>query len=62
MESVKRTLPLNPRENANIISVLLYWWTIGIFKKGYKKVLELNDLYQPLSVDQSENLGNRLEV
>ncbi|KAJ6642101.1 ATP-binding cassette sub-family C member 4 [Pseudolycoriella hygida] len=62
MESVRRTLPPNPREKANIISVLLFWWTIGIFKKGYKKVLELQDLCQPLSVDQSEKLGNRLDV
>lgn len=62
MESVKRTLLPNPREKANIISVLLFWWTIGIFKKGYKKVLELHDLCQPLNVDQSEKLGNRLDV
>lgn len=62
MESVRRTLQPNPREKANIISVLLFWWTIGIFKKGYKKILELQDLYQPLTVDQSEKLGNRLDV
>ncbi|KAG4077286.1 hypothetical protein HA402_009915 [Bradysia odoriphaga] len=62
MESVRRTLQPNPREKANIISVLLFWWTIGIFKKGYKKVLELHDLWQPLSVDHSEKLGNRLDV
>lgn len=62
MESVRRTLPPNPREKANIISVLLFWWTIGIFKKGYKKVLELQDLCQPLTVDRSEKLGDRLDV
>lgn len=61
MESVRRTLLKNPREKANFVSVLLFWWTIGIFRKGYQKVFELTDLYEPLKVDHSENLGDRLE-
>lgn len=61
MESVRRKLLPNPREDANIVSVLLFWWTIGIFKKGYRKVFELSDLFVPLAVDHSERLGDRLE-
>ncbi|CAO1401294.1 unnamed protein product [Diamesa serratosioi] len=51
----------NPREKANIFSILTFWWTIDIFRKGYSKVLELEDLFKPLEVDKSEVLGTRLE-
>lgn len=51
----------NPRESASILSILTFWWTIDLFKKGYTKVLELQDLFRPLEVDQSEALGDRLE-
>ncbi|KDR20353.1 putative multidrug resistance-associated protein [Zootermopsis nevadensis] len=51
----------NPRENANHISVLLFWWTVDLFKKGYRKNLVEEDLYNPLKTDASEYLGNKLE-
>ena len=51
----------NPRENANILSVLTFFWTIKLFKRGYQKVLGVGDLFKPLKEDKSENLGNRLE-
>ncbi|PSN42283.1 Multidrug resistance-associated protein 4 [Blattella germanica] len=56
----KRNKP-NPRENANPLSRLLFWWTIDLFKKGYTKELAEEDLYNPLKIDESEYLGNRLE-
>lgn len=61
MESVRQALPPNPRAKANILSVLTFWWTIDLFRKGYRKVLELGDLFQPLTEDRSERLGDRLE-
>ncbi|XP_058446019.1 ATP-binding cassette sub-family C member 4-like [Malaya genurostris] len=61
MESIRRKLPPNPRENANLLSILTFWWTIDLFKKGYTKVLELQDLFRPLEVDKSDSLGDRLE-
>lgn len=61
MEAVRRNLLPNPREKANCLSVVLFWWTIGIFKMGYRKVLQLEDLFRPLNADKSENLGDRLE-
>lgn len=61
MESVKRKMSANPREGANIFSILLFSWTIPIFKRGYSKVLELGDIFRPLNADRSELLGNRLE-
>ncbi|XP_015437296.1 PREDICTED: probable multidrug resistance-associated protein lethal(2)03659 [Dufourea novaeangliae] len=51
----------NPREKANLLSVLFWWWTIGLFKAGYKKVLQTDDLYDPLKTDRSHVLGDRLE-
>lgn len=62
MEAVRRNLLPNPREKANFISVVLFWWTIDMFKTGVKKVLALEDLYRPLNQDKSENLGDRLDV
>ncbi|XP_053670820.1 ATP-binding cassette sub-family C member 4-like [Anopheles nili] len=61
MEAITRKLPPNPRQNANILSTLTFWWTIDLFRKGYSKVLELQDLFRPLDVDRSDVLGDRLE-
>ncbi|XP_011635936.1 probable multidrug resistance-associated protein lethal(2)03659 isoform X3 [Pogonomyrmex barbatus] len=61
MDSTKIRSKPNPREKANIISVLLWWWTITLFKTGYRKILESEDLYDPLKTDRSKLLGDRLE-
>lgn len=61
MESGRRKLANNPRESANWISVLFFGWSIPIFKKSYTDVLHPNDAFEPLDVDRSEMLGNRLE-
>ncbi|XP_012536071.1 multidrug resistance-associated protein 4 isoform X2 [Monomorium pharaonis] len=61
MDSSKVNSKPNPREKANIVSVLLWWWTISLFKTGYKKTLEPEDLFDPLKVDRSNLLGDRLE-
>ncbi|XP_029164697.1 probable multidrug resistance-associated protein lethal(2)03659 [Nylanderia fulva] len=61
MYSTKTKSKPNPREKANIVSVLLWWWTISLFKTGYRKDLEIEDLFDPLKVDESGLLGNRLE-
>lgn len=62
MESTKRTLLPSPREKANILSILFYTWTFSFFKKGFKKNLTLDDIYETLQCDKSEKLGDRLEV
>lgn len=51
----------NPREKANIFSVLFWTWTFKLFKTGYSKVLGPNDLFDPLKTDRSGVLGDRLE-
>ncbi|XP_025156981.1 multidrug resistance-associated protein 4-like isoform X2 [Harpegnathos saltator] len=61
MDSTRTKSRPNPRENANIVSVLLWWWTIDLFRKGYTKSLDMEDLYEPLKEDRSNALGDRLE-
>lgn len=36
-------------------------WTIDLFKTGYRKILQTEDLYTPLKIDRSNILGDRLE-
>lgn len=62
METIQRKLQPNPRENSNILSKLFYIWLLPLFRKGYTKPLEMDDMYQPLDSDRSDILGDRLEV
>lgn len=57
-----RQLLDNPHENAGLFSKLFFQWTIPLFKRGYNKVLELEDIFKPLNVDKSDVLGDRLEA
>lgn len=61
MESARRKLPPNPRETANILTRLLFTWTVPMFRRGFRKELEQSDMYAPLHCDRSEKLGDRLE-
>lgn len=62
MESARIEHPANPREDANFLSKLFFTWTIPFFRKGYKKILQIDDVYKPLSCDRSQQLGDRLEA
>lgn len=62
MNTGTRTYLPNPRDSAGTFSKIFYIWTIPLFRIGYGKILELNDLYQPLRVDRSKTLGQRLEM
>ncbi|XP_071872524.1 ATP-binding cassette sub-family C member 4 isoform X1 [Bombus fervidus] len=61
MDSSNSKSKPNPRVKASLLSVLLWWWTIDLFKTGYRKVLQTEDLYSPLKTDHSSYLGDRLE-
>ncbi|KAL7292212.1 hypothetical protein TKK_0014165 [Trichogramma kaykai] len=61
MESKQVNSLPNPRAKANVVSVLLWTWTLRLFKKGYSKVLKFEDLYVTLKEDRSNYLGDRLE-
>ncbi|KAL0104962.1 hypothetical protein PUN28_016536 [Cardiocondyla obscurior] len=51
----------NPKENANVISILFFWWMRELFIKGAKRDLEESDIYRPLKTDESEKLTDHLE-
>ncbi|CAG9854513.1 unnamed protein product [Phyllotreta striolata] len=51
----------NPREKANIFSIIFFVYTLPIFKKGVKKDFEAEDLYNTLESDRSSDLGSTLE-
>ena len=61
METGKRKFQSNPRQTASILSIIFFGWTIPFFKRSYKKILDPNDVSEPLVIDQSSTLGDRLE-
>lgn len=53
-------LPANPVAKAWLPSYVTFWWTLPLFFRGWKKELDLDDLYQPLKAHKSDYLGDRL--
>ncbi|KAI5715699.1 hypothetical protein M8J77_020997 [Diaphorina citri] len=49
------------RATCNILSALTFSWTLGLFREGRKRDLEVTDLYEPLREHTSSYLGNKLE-
>ncbi|XP_076749190.1 putative multidrug resistance-associated protein lethal(2)03659 [Xylocopa sonorina] len=60
MDKSQRKEVKNPRQNANPLSILTFWWIFKLFIVGYKKELEEDDLYSPLREDKSDFLGQRI--
>ncbi|KZC06945.1 Multidrug resistance-associated protein 4 [Dufourea novaeangliae] len=50
----------NPREGANPLSVLTFAWVLRTFWIGFRKELEIEDLYRPLKEHKSSILGARI--
>ncbi|XP_055606101.1 ATP-binding cassette sub-family C member 4-like isoform X1 [Uranotaenia lowii] len=61
MEAPKVNLLENPRQGANLLSALTFWWSIDMFRLGSKRPLGVEDLYRPLDRDMASELGDRLE-
>lgn len=61
MDTVKKTLRENPRDRANIFSVLVFSWVIPLFKEGSSKSLEIDDLFQSRQCDKSKLLAENLQ-
>ena len=59
--SQKITQKKNPRENANFLSICFFWWMNSLLGEGYRKELEMEDLFEVRKQDESEILGDRLE-
>ncbi|XP_078402042.1 ATP-binding cassette sub-family C member 4 isoform X2 [Cetorhinus maximus] len=61
MEPVHREDKPNPLATANIFSRVFFCWLNPLFRIGYKRKLEENDLYKVLPEDGSERLGEELQ-
>lgn len=62
METVKKKLKENPRDRANIFSVLVFSWVIPLFKEGFSKPLDTEDLFQSRKCDKSKILAEKLQL
>ena len=54
MEQERIQQKKNPRDGAGFLSILFFWWMNPILSVGYKRDLELEDLYEPRKEDRSE--------
>ncbi|XP_019724109.1 ATP-binding cassette sub-family C member 4 isoform X2 [Hippocampus comes] len=61
MENVKKDAKTNPAASANLLSKLIFWWLNPLFRAGYKRKLEEDDIYPVLEEDSSEMLGQQLQ-
>uniref|UniRef100_A0A3Q3NKW0 Cystic fibrosis transmembrane conductance regulator n=1 Tax=Mastacembelus armatus TaxID=205130 RepID=A0A3Q3NKW0_9TELE len=51
----------SPVEDANFFSKFFFCWTTPLLRKGFRKKLELSDVYKAPSFDLADNLSERLE-
>lgn len=51
----------NPKKNANIFSLLSFWWVVGILGVGKKRPLENDDLFPLLDEDKTQRAAEKLE-
>ncbi|XP_054915033.1 multidrug resistance-associated protein 4 isoform X1 [Poeciliopsis prolifica] len=61
MEKVRKDGKKNPAATANILSKIFFWWLNPLFRIGYKRRLEEEDMYEVLHEDRSEVLGKELQ-
>ncbi|KAK0172592.1 hypothetical protein PV328_005892 [Microctonus aethiopoides] len=58
--NIREKMKKNPREGANFFNAVTYTWMLEIFHLGYKRDLELEDLYEPLKEHKSNIMGDKL--
>ncbi|XP_024281413.2 ATP-binding cassette sub-family C member 4 isoform X1 [Oncorhynchus tshawytscha] len=61
MEPVKKDAKTNPSATANLFSQVFFCWLNPLFRIGYKRRLEEDDMYNVLPEDGSERLGEELQ-
>uniref|UniRef100_A0A1E1XAH8 Putative abc transporter n=1 Tax=Amblyomma aureolatum TaxID=187763 RepID=A0A1E1XAH8_9ACAR len=54
--------PANPVETANCVSKLLFSWVTPLFRKGYRRTLQVEDLYACPKWERSERKADRLQA
>ncbi|KAM8873018.1 ATP-binding cassette sub-family C member 4 [Synchiropus picturatus] len=61
MKTVGKDVKTNPAATANFLSKIFFWWLNPLFRTGYKRRLEEDDMYEVLAEDRSEKLGEDLQ-
>lgn len=61
MEKVSKDSKKNPAATACLISRIFFCWLNPLFRTGYKRRLEEDDMYHVLAEDRSEKLGQDLQ-
>ncbi|RZC40831.1 ABC membrane domain containing protein [Asbolus verrucosus] len=52
---------VNPKEKANIASLITFFFTYDMLRQGFKKDLEEEDIYEVIKSFKSSKLGDKLE-
>uniref|UniRef100_A0A668AYE5 Multidrug resistance-associated protein 4 n=1 Tax=Myripristis murdjan TaxID=586833 RepID=A0A668AYE5_9TELE len=61
MEGLRREARDNPSATANLLSKIFFCWLNPLFRIGYKRTLEEDDMYKVLPEDGSKRLGQELQ-
>ncbi|KAK2856772.1 hypothetical protein Q5P01_005507 [Channa striata] len=61
MEKLSKEAKTNPAATASLLSKIFFWWLNPLFRTGYKRRLEEDDMYEVLQEDKSERLGEELQ-
>uniref|UniRef100_A0A665TG51 Multidrug resistance-associated protein 4 n=1 Tax=Echeneis naucrates TaxID=173247 RepID=A0A665TG51_ECHNA len=61
MEGLRKEAKDNPSASANLLSKIFFCWLNPLFRIGYKRKLEEDDMYKVLPEDASDRLGEELQ-
>ncbi|XP_028248988.1 multidrug resistance-associated protein 4-like [Parambassis ranga] len=61
MEPLRKEAQDNPSASANLLSKIFFCWLNPLFRLGYKRKLEADDMYKVLPEDASDTLGQELQ-
>ncbi|XP_075896037.1 ATP-binding cassette sub-family C member 4-like isoform X2 [Nelusetta ayraudi] len=61
MEPLRKEVKDNPSASANLLSKIFFCWLNPLFRLGYEKKLEQDDMYKVLPEDASDRLGEELQ-
>ncbi|KAM3857219.1 ATP-binding cassette sub-family C member 4-like [Diretmus argenteus] len=61
MEQINKDVKTNPAATASVFSQVFFCWLNPLFRIGYKRKLEEDDMYRVLPEDGSERLGQELQ-
>jgi len=60
IDSSNKEGPISPEVNASILSLWTMWWINSLFRTGYKRQIQEDDLYQLLDQRKAHVLGGLL--